>query len=277
MKYRPIYLFFVGVFVFISALTGEAFTQKRILILSWNVESGDNNSSTIANQLESFEGYDLIGLTEVRLENAEDYTDAASEGEGAQNSSQTDFRHVVSNTGSNDRMMIIWDNKRFELVGQMQELNDLNPTGNHRAPMFVKLKLRGTGENFIFMINHLARGDADVRKQQAAGLKEWAENQNTPIIAVGDYNFDYDIDDGNGNDAMEQMLKDDVWKWIRPVRLYKSQASKRFNSVLDFIFVTNQPSTWQVDSWILSDGKQLKDDSEHSDHRPVECRILILK
>jgi len=275
MNYRSIVsvVFLVALFTILP--NNETFAQKRLLILSWNVESDDNTPATISKQLEEFEGYDLIGLTEVKPDNAAAYADAAAEGEGAKNSSYVEFNSVISTSGRSDRMMLIWDNTRFEPIGEMQELNELNPDSDHRSPMFVKLKLRNSNTIFIFMVNHLARGNADLRKMQAQGLQEWAQNEQLPIIAVGDYNFDYDIDDGQGNAAMSEMLQDDIWKWIRPDRLYKTQASPKFNSILDFIFIANQPNSWRVDSRILTDERQLTDDNQRSDHRPVECRILI--
>jgi hypothetical protein len=264
----------IGTLVLIGAQPSQSLAQKRILILSWNVESGDNDPATIAQQLEDFEGYDMIGLTEVKSENAADYADATADGEGAKGSGQAQFGHVLSDSGSGDRMMIIWDKKRFEKIGDPQELDDLND-GNHRSPLVARFKLKNTDIEFLFMVNHLARGDDQLRRQQAAELKEWAEGQQLPVIAVGDYNFDYDVDDGEGNEAMSGMLSGDVWRWVRPERLYKTQASKRYNGVLDFIFVANKPDTWRVDSRIITEGFPSTDDNRRSDHRPLEGRVLI--
>jgi exonuclease III len=272
--YRSKLWIVIGTLVLIGLQPSQSLAQKRILILSWNVESGDNDPATIAQQLEDFEGYDMIGLTEVKSENAADYADAAADGEGAKNSAQADFGHVVSNSGAGDRMVIIWDRKRFEKIGDAQELDDLND-GNHRSPLVARFKLKNTDIEFLFMVNHLARKKHQLRQQQAAGLKQWAEGQQLPVIAVGDYNFDYDVDDGEGNQAMDNMLSDDVWQWVRPERLCKTQASKRYNGVLDFIFVANKPDTWSVDSHIISEGFPSTDDSRRSDHRPLEGRVLI--
>lgn len=273
---KPTLSLFVAVFVLSGALPTQSWAQKRILILGWNVESGDNDSNTIAQQLEDFEGYDILGITEVKASSAEDYADGAAVDEGAKGSSGTDFQHVISNTGSGDRMMIIWDNKRFEKIGAPQELDNLNdPNLNHRSPMFVRFKIKNTSIEFLFMVNHLARGNATLRQQQATGLKTWAQSQTLPVIAVGDYNFDYSVDEGAGNTAMTNMLAGNVWEWVRPDRLHKTQASKRFNGVLDFMFIANKPATWSVDSRIITEGFPSNDDSSRSDHRPLEGRVLI--
>lgn len=225
-------------------------------------------------QLEDFEGYDIVGLTEVKEANAALYTQAASFGEGAKGSATTDFKYVTGTTGGADRMVILWDNKRFEKIGQLQELSNLNP-GNYRAPLFVRLKLRNTSIEFLFMVNHLARGNSQVRQQQATGLKNWAAQQSLPVIAVGDYNFDYNIDDGKGNQAMDNMLVGNVWKWIYPNRVYKTQGSRSYNGLLDFIFVANQPASWEIDSRIITEGFLDMYNDRRGDHRPVEGRVLI--
>jgi hypothetical protein len=40
------------------------------------------------------------------------------------------------------------------------------------------------------------RSKADRRQEQASMLNLWASTQTLPIIAVGDYNFDWDVDQG---------------------------------------------------------------------------------
>lgn len=214
--------------VIVTVAVAPSYAQRRVLVLSWNVESGDNETATIVKQLEDFEGFDILGLTEVKFSNATDYADAAEVGEGAKSSSSSDFRHVVSSSGAGDRMMIIWDNKRFEKIGNKTELTSFNDgttnhqlnDGNHRSPMFCNFKIRGTNIEFLFMVNHLARGNTNLRNKQATGLKAWVMAQELPVIAVGDWNFDYDIDDGEGNQAFKNLLADDVWKWARPQRLH---------------------------------------------------------
>jgi endonuclease/exonuclease/phosphatase family metal-dependent hydrolase len=95
----------------------------------------------------------------------------------------------------------------------------------------------------IVILNHLARGDAEFRQQQAAALREWARNKSTPIIAIGDYNFDYDFKTQKGNLAFDEFLKDGVWKWIKPVEMIDTNWSDdngvdRYpDSMLDFNFV----------------------------------------
>ena len=257
----------------ILSLTSNSTAQKRVLCLSWNVESGENHQDTIAKRLSEFEGYDIMGLTEVKARNADLYSQAASVGEGAGNSSSPDFKYALGSTGGNDRMMIIWDNKRFEKIGEAQELSQLNE-GRHRAPLFAKFKIRNTEIEFIFMVNHLARGNSDLRDKQAQGLVEWAKEQTVPVISVGDYNFDFDIDEGVGNKGFNNMINDSVWIWLKPKRLYQTQFSPKYNSVLDFVFVANMPTNWEGYSTIILSHPSVDNEAE-SDHRPVEAHFYI--
>jgi len=256
-------------------LVSESTAQKRILILSWNVESGGNDAATIEEQLRTFEGYDIVGLCEVRADNAARYADAVEDGEGAFNRvGKFDYR--LGQSGRADRMMVAWDVRRFDLVGEPVELDSIND-GNHRSPFLVKLRLRDHDETFLFMVNHLARGNASLRQQQATRLNNWVRTQSIPVIAVGDYNFDYNIDDGKGNQAMENMLSPGLFAWVKPSELYKTNANPKYNGILDFVFLANKPDHWEINSKILVDGEgfSFPDDDMKSDHRPVQARIFI--
>jgi hypothetical protein len=248
--------------------------RMRILLMGWNVESGGSNPAIIAKQLEAFEGYDIIGLCEVRQQDAAAYAKAAGVGEGAKGKASSDFQYVLSTTGGADRMMIIWDNRRLEKIGEAYEIIELKE-GNHRAPLFAKFQLRGTDVQFLFMVNHLARINRELCERQAKGLSDWAATQSIPVIAVGDYNIDYDIDDGVGSKAFNLMLEAGVFEWVVPNELVKTQLTPKYNGVLDFFFIAHKPSNWRVSSRILDLDTTGYDKAEVSDHRPVRGRIII--
>ena len=137
------------------------------------------------------------------------------------------------------------------------------------------MKERQTGYEFVFMTNHLARQDNKLRQEQAAGLREWARDSQTPIIAIGDFNFDYSFKSQKGNLAFNELLKDGVWKWIRPVEEIDTQWSDRDgrdaypDSMLDFAFVANgaKKLDWRCEI-VVRDG-DFPDDKTTSDHRPT--------
>jgi hypothetical protein len=141
---------------------------------------------------------------------------------------------------------------------------------------------RESGVDFLVTVNHLARGDENIRRRQAAGLRKWAEAQSLPLLAIGDYNFDYNFGEMAGNKAFQLFTKDNVWRWLRPEKLIDSnwadnnprlpddQRTDRYpGSILDFIFVAGPAQEWQAKSWVVVRPGDFPDSDETSDHRPV--------
>jgi endonuclease/exonuclease/phosphatase family metal-dependent hydrolase len=62
-------------------------------------------------------------------------------------------------------------------------------------------------------------GKADLRTKQAIGLREWARDQNVGVINIGDFNMDYDSHTKKGNEAFPEMLRDNVYEWVKPAVL----------------------------------------------------------
>ena len=250
--------------------------QWRLKALSWNIESGDSDLTWVSEQLASMEGFDMMALSEVDPTWAAALVEAAEQGEGAKGNWNASFDYVISATGYNQRLMIIWDNLRFERVTEPVELDNLNTQSlSYRSPLYVELRHRVNGESFIVMVNHLARGADDIRNFQAEGLVAWANEQTRPIIALGDYNFDYDIDEGVGNEGFNRMTQTEEWVWVRPEKLIKSQSNSSYHSILDFIFAANIPDNWSAMSEVLSLYSPFEDDEITSDHRPVSATFYI--
>ena len=98
------------------------------------------------------------------------------------------------------------------------------------------------------MTNHLARGNADLRTQQAIGMREWARDQSVAVVNIGDFNMDFDFRSQKGNDAFVELLRDNVWQWVRPVELIDTNWSDPDgdgndnypDSMLDFAFAAAQ-------------------------------------
>ena len=171
-----------------------------IRIVSWNVESDGNDPNVIAKQLSDLKAADIYCLQEVRKDSFAVYAEALGD----------TFTSIESKSGQNDRLQILFNSKRFELL-ESKELDDIND-GNHRSPLYVRLRDTGTEAEFVVMTNHLARGKATFRKQQAIKLREWARDASvtTSTIAIGDFNMDYTFATGKGNSAFPEMLRDNV-------------------------------------------------------------------
>ena len=245
-------------------LYGFAFAVD-IVVIGYNVESGGADPNTVATRIAEIDGTDIWGFSEVQNQNwANIFEIAAEDGESA------DFKQILGNTGGGDRLLIIYKDDKFELLDSF-ELDDINIGGNVRAPLVAKFKEKSTGTEFFFMVNHLYRSRETRRHLQADLLNEWASQQQLPVIAVGDYNFDWSVPNGetDHDEGYDLMTANDAFFWVRPASLIKTHDSAH-NSVLDFVFVSGLAKPWTQNSTILVKPGDFPDDHRTSDHRPVK-------
>ena len=244
----------------------------EITLFSWNVESEGSDPKVIAKQLSETNRYDVYGLCEVLPEAIELYTNALG----------GDYRTIASRSGFNDRLQIIYNTKKFELL-QRLELKDINFEYRYRSPLVAHLRDKATKQQFMVVNNHLARGREEVRTRQAEQLVDWARDQNVPVIAIGDYNFDYVFRTRKGNDGFNAMLQDNIWKWVEPVDLIDTNwfdnpknpdgRDDYEGSMLDFAFVAGAATQWKSECRIIVRPGDFPDDDKTSDHRPFELRL----
>lgn len=276
-KCTAVHLIAFSALLLLAVKESQAQQSISFRVAGWNMESGESSDSFLQMQIGEKDGIDLWGFTEVRNDEALQAFEI-----GAEQGERADFERILGASGGADRMGIVYNTTRLQLLEQSEiEPNDPNLFRRHRKPLIAKFRGVTTGIEFIFMVNHLARGDAGARKAQARFLNSWALSQSDPIIAVGDYNFDYHVSFGDGGDrdaAFDELVEDGRWVWVKPTRLTKTQASDRFNSVLDFVFVANPLSNWSATSTILSRAGDapapigdFDDDREATDHRPVDA------
>lgn len=244
---------------------------QSIRILAWNIESDGANADVIGDQLRTLGRYDIYGFTEVRPQDWPAIKEALGDG----------FIYWYSRTGYDDRTAFAISKFRFDVIKnyEMKEFATyiLNP-GNYRSPNIYELKDRATGKQFLIMLNHLARGKAEIRQEQAEGLREWAKTIDQPIIAIGDYNFDYVFETKKGNRAFDLFMADDTYQWVVPEPLIDSNwydgdkdgVDDYPGSILDFAFVTGEAKSWNPKSKVIVREGDFPDDQMTSDHRPVE-------
>ena len=164
-----------------------ALAAEEITVIGWNAESGDANPAVVAARIEEIDGCDLWGICEVQ-----NSTWASAFEQAAEVDENADFTAILGSTGGADQMLIIYDSDRFDLLDDF-ELHRINLGGRVRAPLVAHFKIIGTDVEFLFMVNHLYRTKDFQRYEQARLLNLWASQQTLPIIAVGDYNFDWSV------------------------------------------------------------------------------------
>jgi endonuclease/exonuclease/phosphatase family metal-dependent hydrolase len=245
--------------------------SNTVRFLAWNVESGGNDPAVISEQLATFQGYDVICLSEVSQRNFERYASALL----------NQYHEVHGDTGRADRLQIFVKKERYDLLASKelsQHRDHILNTGNHRSPLFVRIRDKQSKQHVIVMTNHLARGNAEFRQQQAAGLREWARDQNVPVIALGDFNMDYDYRTMKGNAAFEEMVRDNVWSWLAPDDFIDTNWSDRDgdgndnypDSMLDLAFAAGAAKEWGIECRVIVRPNDFPDDQSTSDHRPIE-------
>jgi endonuclease/exonuclease/phosphatase family metal-dependent hydrolase len=262
-----------------SSFRGSTFTDAsvEITVAGFNVESGDANPMVIADQhIAPVEGIDIWGFSEVQnaewLRILEEGTEA---GEGA------DFRAILGQSGGGDRLATVYNPDLLRELST-DELDALSFGGRVRAALITHFQVLANGQEFLFVVNHLYRSKDDLRHEQAQMLNAWAQTQTLPIIAVGDYNFDFDVIQGDGGTrdrGFDLMIQNGIFEWIRPQVLVASHCNSEYNTILDFIFVGNQAMDWTVtESTILFSDPQsgyCPDDALKSDHHPVTATFNI--
>ncbi len=248
----------------------------ELSVLFWNIESGGAQPNEIAKQLAEMPRYDVYAFSEV---NAKEFATVVS-------SLGNEYFSNLGTTGNQDRLAIAFRKDRLEFVDwyEIEQYQEwvINP-GNHRSPLVYQFRDLSSQQTFAVMVNHLARGNAQVRETQAIGLREWAKSQSIPILGVGDFNFDYDFPTATGNPAMQQFVQGDVWRWIQPVPMIDSNWADRNkdgiddypDSLLDFAFVSPLAQTWKSHCEVIVRPNDFPDDQSTSDHRPCLLRIEL--
>ncbi len=263
----------------LCVMAPPAAAQVALTVTTWNVESGGSEVKTLTSRLGSAVGVDLWGLTEVSGRWAAPFERAAAIGEGAP------FKSLLGRSGGADRLAILFDVKRFELLSWF-EIPVVNVGGNVRAPIVARFRDRESNVEFLFMVNHLYRSDEAARHRQARLLNTWIAGQKLPVIAVGDYNFDWDVrSNGKSRDRGYDLLTaEGRYRWVRPRRLLSTQCSRvgdgedarcRYNSILDFVFVGGPALEWPAQSWIIQHPGDFPDTDETSDHRMVKATFTL--
>lgn len=280
----------------IFASKALAQTASSLTVATYNVESprlcdptaprDETLPAVVAEHIRELAEPALWGLSEVPdRETAEIYREAA-EFPGS------DFELIFGTQGTcSDKLAILYNRNRLELVEPSREL--IAEVGGDRAPLVAQFRSIPDGAEFFAVANHFARGNRNSRNRQATNLRNWIEQQNLPVITLGDFNMDYSVDlslnrppscEGSlelGNEAFEIFTESDNIRWIQPQCLANGTCPIEgtgcflpcFNSILDFVFVGgNAASDWTGTSEIAfsSDTNYCANEPlGGADHRPV--------
>lgn len=266
------------VLAFTAAFTAWTAAAQNLVIGSFNAESGSTaDPKVVAGRIEAVGHVHVWGLSEVSGE-----TDAKRFRDAAAAAAKSTFGVVVGSTGSKDRLAVLYDEGAVTFRRKFELLSDVHTPcvkTTARAPLLVEFEHKATKRVFWFMVNHLQRGDADVRLCQSRKLNDWAKKNTIAMIAVGDYNYDWKVKGGDQDHdkGYDVLTADGRFKWVRPAKLVRTQCSPQYDSVLDFVFVTARAKSWPGRAEILFPESSYctKDPGSDSDHRPVVARFTV--
>lgn len=252
----------------------------QLTVVGFNVESGDAEPRHLAQTvMQATAPANLWGFSELQSGGWLRVLEEAAEAHGGSN-----YTGIIGNTGGEDRLGILYDTQRLDYVGHFELLTAQVGRAN-RAPLVAEFVFKPTGQRFWFVVTHFYRGIGgkrqDTRWRQAEALNTWARAQSLPVIAVGDYNFDWDVrSQGQLRDKGFDILTDPgegAFRWVKPEFLVKTTCSE-FESILDFVFVAGPAKTWPAAADILfPEDTYCEDTPQSSDHRPVRAVFQVPK
>lgn len=260
-----------AVFVLFNSRIADA---SPLTVTSYNVESGDAVVSALKKRIRKLASSDLWGFSEVKNESW-----AKAFAQTLTKATKNQFRYILGTTGGSDRLAIVYNATRLIL----KEHKEMHPIRlrSYRSPLLAKFFDRSTRKQFFFMVNHLARSRSEKRNRQSKMLNRWAKGQKLAVIAVGDYNYDYNINTNRPNAGFKHLAKGRVFQWVRPKKLVRTQCSVtrrgtcKYNGVLDFVFVAGEAKRWKATSTIIVERGDFPDNKRTSDHRPVQATFYL--
>ncbi len=255
----------------LAALAGSVLADEKLTVIGFNVESGDSEPETVGRVVDLYDGCDVWGFSEVQERSwAETFARAAERGRSV------DYRWILGETGGKDRLVILYNTSKLELVDSF-ELRRVQVQDAYRAPLVARFRLRASSRQFLFLVNHLARGEAGIRHEQSQRLNRWLRDQSEPVVAVGDYNYDWDWKTGGADHdrGYDELTRDGVVRWVRPIRFMNTHCGS-YDRILDFVFVGGAARRWSALSAVLAPHVgSCPDDHQSSDHRPVMGQFLV--
>jgi endonuclease/exonuclease/phosphatase family metal-dependent hydrolase len=112
---------------------------------------------------------------------------------------------------------------------------------------------------------------------KAQRLNECVRTQTLPVIACGDYNFDWSVTNGEQSHdvGFDKMASGEAWTWARPATLIKRRCNQNFDSALDFVFVNTAARPLALTSVILQEADDCGNAVANPDHRPLRAEFEL--
>lgn len=251
------------VFLWLIASTAQS---KELQMVSFNLESGDAKIETLAEYMwNTHRPIDIWAFQEVEPRWESYIIDTLN------NLGYGGYKGVLGTTGRSDRLMIAYNTRALTLK-DIEELHHINIYNRVRSPLAVTFKDTDSGKSLTIVNNHLYRSSSKGRLEQSHLLARWTKEQENAIIAIGDFNYDYNIVTGKRDPGFDALMKGSSLEWIKPKQLVSTHCSPH-PTILDFVFTTiRSPSTSEI---LFPQDEYCPDNKKQSDHRPVYASIRL--
>lgn len=236
----------------VAQTTTQYDRSPSVVIVTWNIQSGQSDPHVIAEQMALFDGVDVWLLQEVNKNEVAILEAGAEDGEGA------DFTSLLSSAGDGNHLLIIYDDDRFD--ADAFEFAEININGRVR-PMLAAA-IYDNGIAFGVANNHLYSSNAAARVEQAQMLNLFAGTlDDAPLIAGGDMNFEAKSSDP----AYVAITAGGLWERVVPDNDGPTRPNGR---AIDHFFALGAAQQWPISAHIVKRENDL-DNEQNSDHRPV--------
>jgi hypothetical protein len=248
--------------------TEDPLPDVTITFVTLNTESNESELATVSDVVRSVEGESFWLFNEVQSQSwLTTLADAADDG--------ATYGTAFGTEGYDIRLGLAWDEAVFEVL-DTYELDDVNVGGTVRPSLVAHVRVRANGTELLVVANHFWRSDWAKRQEQARILNEWGAAQTLPVLTMGDFNLDWDVEGGDTDhdEGYDALTANGVWSWVRPEELVPTQCSS-FQSVLDFGFVGGAAQQWAASSEILRTESSYCHNEDNPDHRPLRVTLTI--
>lgn len=275
----------IAIFLLIGLLTSVSSANEYRAIF-WNLESGESDADTIADQMVAKGPIDFWGLSEVP---DQEFLDTLSE----KLSIATNVNYEVKlseDPGSSDKLAIIFNADRLtsepysgthpidDLGSNFFEVDTVQLSAGLRPSLGIQLK-GDDGQSVVVLVNHFKAFGGDEneakRKTQAEATNVFiAMTPGIPVVVGGDHNMPLQPG-GSGLTEPAFSVLDEQCDYLVPANSGNVGSFKN-GSVLDSVWLANDLAAFESSVTILNRNGNtpaftatFSDSADDTDHRPL--------
>ncbi len=254
----------------------------NLALLHWNVQGDGSDAEYVARDLVDMGQYHVVALSSV--DQPQTFETIIKQ------KWPNKFDRFQSRSGripgaSSRHLMIVYDYERLYLVSktELEEVDGIKTAkDDYPFPLVAHLRDKTDDQEFFLILAHLLPDDDEFRLQQASALQTWAEKKAEPVVVMGSLNFQYNVDNAQGNQSFDELQKNGTYKWIKPLTWIDTEwldtegdGQNELEGILsDLVFVAGRARSWPATCRVIKRSRDFPDNERSSNHRPIE---LILK